>query len=615
MSAATTEPTHAGVARPEAPRPLATPARVALGLSLLALLGHALHYAFLTDDAYISFRYARNWAEGAGLVFNPGYDRVEGYTNFLWVALLAGFQRLGVPPESAALPLSFACTAALWLTITRAAMATAPRRNRTIAILLPPWLLAITASVAVWASSGLETRLFELLTVAGVLCLLLEDARLARGEPATRPLAALLLASASLTRPDGLLISGCAFGAITLLRWHVLGQRRSWLLRSAVLYTVLVGAHLLFRRLYYHAWLPNTYYAKVDGNFHWQLGWSYLEAFALEHAVYWWLPLLIAGVYSHLKRGDAAIPLVFGAVCIPHAAYVASIGGDHFEYRPLDLYFGFAFLLMGRGAALLVRGRRSAIAMAAYLLCLAALSIEGPYRAHSEYPDEFQHGFPANFGDPEAAAYLDPDRGALSRLPILRSLAMRHRDLLRELASHFSALRREEHQLFLESVVPEGLALRALVAQGTLPADTHVATCCVGAIPYYSRLRTLDRIGLTDATVAHGKLTQPDLVAHAKSAPRSYGRESGVDLWSVDPVHLLFDSRDPDFRRWLIRLRRLGSPAYYAELADAQFLVAELPQGIDAARRRFPRLAWHGVRDEPARAGPDDAPLTSGSAN
>ena len=32
--------------------------------------------------------YARNWISGRGLVFNPG-ERVEGYTNFLWVALLA----------------------------------------------------------------------------------------------------------------------------------------------------------------------------------------------------------------------------------------------------------------------------------------------------------------------------------------------------------------------------------------------------------------------------------------------------------------------------------------------------------------------------------------------
>ena len=39
------------------------------------------------DDAFISFRYAENFAQGKGLVFNSG-ERVEGYSNFLWVILL-----------------------------------------------------------------------------------------------------------------------------------------------------------------------------------------------------------------------------------------------------------------------------------------------------------------------------------------------------------------------------------------------------------------------------------------------------------------------------------------------------------------------------------------------
>ena len=66
---------------------------------------------FLTDDAFISFRYVRNLLEGHGLVFNPG-ERVEGYSNFLWVLELAAIWRvLGVAPEDAAPWLSVACTA------------------------------------------------------------------------------------------------------------------------------------------------------------------------------------------------------------------------------------------------------------------------------------------------------------------------------------------------------------------------------------------------------------------------------------------------------------------------------------------------------------------------
>ena len=57
---------------------------------------------FLTDDAFISFRYVHNLLEGHGLVFNPG-ERVEGYSNFLWVLELAAIWRvLGVALEDAA---------------------------------------------------------------------------------------------------------------------------------------------------------------------------------------------------------------------------------------------------------------------------------------------------------------------------------------------------------------------------------------------------------------------------------------------------------------------------------------------------------------------------------
>jgi hypothetical protein len=41
------------------------------------------------EDAYITFRYSKNFAEGTGPVFNPG-ERVEGYSNPVWMAGIAG---------------------------------------------------------------------------------------------------------------------------------------------------------------------------------------------------------------------------------------------------------------------------------------------------------------------------------------------------------------------------------------------------------------------------------------------------------------------------------------------------------------------------------------------
>ena len=40
------------------------------------------------DDAFITFRYAANWAAGLGPVYNAG-EHVEGYSNFLWLCVLS----------------------------------------------------------------------------------------------------------------------------------------------------------------------------------------------------------------------------------------------------------------------------------------------------------------------------------------------------------------------------------------------------------------------------------------------------------------------------------------------------------------------------------------------
>jgi len=104
------------------PVPTGRPGRnawILLGVTLVLLLAHSWLYRFLTDDAFISFRYSVNLAHGQGLVFNPGMERVEGYSNFLWVLMLAALDVVGLAPEHTALPLSFLFTIALWAVVSR----------------------------------------------------------------------------------------------------------------------------------------------------------------------------------------------------------------------------------------------------------------------------------------------------------------------------------------------------------------------------------------------------------------------------------------------------------------------------------------------------------------
>ena len=48
-----------------------------------------VRYFVLMDDEMISMRYAKNLAHGWGMVYNPGGDRVEGFTNLMWMLYMA----------------------------------------------------------------------------------------------------------------------------------------------------------------------------------------------------------------------------------------------------------------------------------------------------------------------------------------------------------------------------------------------------------------------------------------------------------------------------------------------------------------------------------------------
>lgn len=575
---------------------------VGLVASLVLLLVHALHYRFLTDDAFISFRYARNLSHGHGLVFNPGFEAVEGYSNFLFVLVLAGLAALGAAPETIAPVLTLGATVALWATVAGFALRHLARRGRAWLAVVPLGLLAATRSVAVWSTSGLETRWFEALLTGGVLRLAVEVEAALAGRR-RRPVAVWLLALATLTRPDGLLISVCALGIAALF----LGQRqRLEPLRFALEllpFLTLVGGHVLWRRAYYGAWLPNTYYAKVGGHTWWSLGLAYGAAFALEYAVYLWIPLIVLGVLRHVRRGSGFVPLLFAGVVLPHALYVIAIGGDHFEYRPMDLYFPFLYLLLADGLnAGLERRPRLGSACAAYLALVLAGIWELPAQSHRQFADHYIPGFPGcAINEVEGRGFLDPARSWLYRWPGPDRIALAHRERIREISAHFAGLRQEEHLLFLATVEPEGRILRRAVEQGLLPSDLYVAMGSVGVIPYYSDLRTLDILGLTDAQVAHAPAVTQLYMAHDRRASFEYARARGVDLWA-ETAYLVYNVGSP---RMLGMLQEalsssLADSAYSyhaADLGHGDFLVAFLVEGGEQASRRMPRLRFRPVAD------------------
>ena len=176
-------------------------------LLLLAQLAFLVRVRFmddgryvLYDDAFISFRYARNLAGGEGLVFNPG-ERVEGYTNMLWTCLLAGAMALGGDPILAAKVLGVVSGVIVLALSALLTHRLSPGGGLWVTV--PGLLLSATASLPRHALSGMETVSFS-------ACLLLALWIEAGSDTLrNRFLAGLALGLATLTRPEGLLFFAC----------------------------------------------------------------------------------------------------------------------------------------------------------------------------------------------------------------------------------------------------------------------------------------------------------------------------------------------------------------------------------------------------------------------
>jgi arabinofuranosyltransferase len=309
-------------------------------VALAAAAGGWRLFWFLTDDAYIAFRYASNALFGRGLVWNPApFLPVEGYTSFLWVVLLELVWRVtGLEPPAVAnwLSLGFGWGSLLIgiRAVERLSLPERLARHRTWILIIVLAGVLTNRTFLAWLSSGLETSLFNFCVLWWLFAALAPAG--SRGMWWTASLSA-SAAACALTRPDGLIV----FGASILILLHH-GRRtgqRGW--RWAGCGTLLaVPGHLIWRRQTYGEWLPNTYYAKHVAAWP-EAGWRYLASFVVEYGVWVWLIALGILTVSFLrsrrrglKLGENLHACAAIAALLAHAGYYTLvIGGDHFEYR------------------------------------------------------------------------------------------------------------------------------------------------------------------------------------------------------------------------------------------------------------------------------------------
>ena len=267
------------------------------------------------DDAYISYRYALNLAQGHGLVYNIG-ERVEGFTNLLWTLLVAlGFWLTDLDGPAITRPLSVACGLAGLLAAWRHAYDLLPTSRQWTACLVPAVILTC-ANFFRWHTSGLETPLFIALVVASCWAA-------SFGRAWWTALGCVL---ATLTRPDGTLLAACLIAAPAL--W-TLAIRRPRTLRAiasiaapSCAYALFIVLLTLVRVLYYGDPFPNTFHAKI-GQVGWERGVWYVASFLSDGPAFL-IPGAVAAAWF-VPRLRA--PLFFALI---YTLYVIDIGGDVF---------------------------------------------------------------------------------------------------------------------------------------------------------------------------------------------------------------------------------------------------------------------------------------------
>jgi len=340
-------------------------ALAALGVVAL-FLGHAWYLGGVAEDAFISFRFARNLVEGHGLVWNPGEARVEGYTNFSWVVLSALAQRFGLDAIRSAQALGLAASlATLWVVHFGGVRVQGWPLGLA---LLPCVFLALAGPFATWATGGLETNAFAFCVVAGVVAF----GCFWRGERAGAATASFgMLCLAALTRPEGIL----AWALVAALAWLASRGRPEARRRLA-----LPAAASLLLYLLYFAWrwnhfgypFPNTFYAKTgDSLAQLDRGARYAGFFLLHYGLAW-LPLLVLAARSpRTGKPTREVGLALGArvrsepllvaaavLALGLAAAVVWEGGDYMAmYR---FFVPVAPLLALLCGAALVRAARAA---------------------------------------------------------------------------------------------------------------------------------------------------------------------------------------------------------------------------------------------------------------
>jgi arabinofuranosyltransferase len=530
--------------------------RVVLALTVViaTFVGWKL-FLFTVDDAYIAFRYVSNGLAGYGLTWNPPpFRAVEGYSSFLWVVVLREVWRIfGVEPPAAANYLSLAFGYATlfmgYRFIARMRLPDALSSKRWILIALVMLGTVSNRTFLTWLSSGLETSLFNFVFTWWIYVGTTSVDGRSRSWAARLSIAA---TATALTRPDGLLVAAAtpvmiaAASAGPILHAPDLRKRVHRALQALRGCWPLLGliVHLVWRRLTYGEWLPNTYYAKHVAPWP-ESGARYAASFVVEYGLWVWLLFVVGALASALRRRRVANPMspasmssherwiawlersppvITVAIVVAHFGYYTfRVGGDHFEYR---VYSHLILLLFVSAVWLLSwivrcwpgpKPLRSRVVFAAMLFLIV-----------SSWPIPWSHWAQTHNRSTRAETFPLIQPLAPSFPGWARPIIARWDDWQAWLIGHSVGKRHQEHKVFSEfqrNLLPaRGQSKLRLEGQGRAVAAGEA----VGVLGWVLRdVAIIDVLGLNDHVVARNPETRRREdrgrhMAHDRKPPDGY---------------------------------------------------------------------------------------------
>lgn len=240
----------------------------------------------IIDDAYITFRYARNISRGEGLVYNPG-ERVQGASTPLYTLILGFLGFLGINIKTGAIFLGImASIAILVLLIIIGISSGYPKAGWLAAFVITSQLIWILISV-----SGMETMLYSLVILSGLYFASRKKWRWV----------GLHAGLAMLLRNDGLIL---AFILLAAVIWKA-GLKS--FVRETVKALLIYLPWFIFACIYFGSPLPHSVKAKtVINNLTWMgLAKQYYQFLSLAPLWWMWLPLSVYGTLRMVKKSSA----------------------------------------------------------------------------------------------------------------------------------------------------------------------------------------------------------------------------------------------------------------------------------------------------------------------